>query len=83
MLYHLKTQILGVLSQDGIMRFINTDLCKLLFDIGATDAGIKSVTVGVGGRHIVAVTEDGNLQVFSVQALAADINKVSISPFCF
>ncbi|KAK3790424.1 hypothetical protein RRG08_015894 [Elysia crispata] len=68
-------QILGVLSQDGIMRFINTDLCKLLFDIGATDAGIKSVTVGVGGRHIVAVTEDGNLQVFSVQALAADINK--------
>ena len=67
-----------MLSQDGVMRFINTDVCKLLFDIGATGAGLKSVATGFGGRHIVAVTEDGNLQVFSVQALAADLNKVSL-----
>ena len=58
------------------MRFINTDSCRLLFDIGKVDIRIKSVALGAGGRHVVAVMEDGNIHVYSVQALSSDYNKV-------
>ena len=30
-------QVLGVLAQDGIMRFINVHSCKLLFQVGSHD----------------------------------------------
>ena len=69
-------QILGVLSQDGIMRFINTESCRLLFDVGQVDQRIKSTSVSPQGRYIVAVMEDGNIHIYGVQALSADYNKV-------
>nr|KAI8762589.1 TBC1 domain family member 31-like [Biomphalaria glabrata] len=68
-------QILGVLSQDGIMRFINIDSCKLLFDIGTLDCRIRYAAVSPGSRHIVAVMENGSLNIYSVDALAADLNR--------
>ena len=70
--------MVGVLSQDGIMRFVNINDCKLLFDIGSLDNRINNVTVSPTGRHITAVLESGNLQVFDVSALTADINKVNV-----
>ena len=71
------TQILGVLSQDGIMRFININTCKLLFDIGSADSRISNVSVSPSGRHIVAVVDSGNMHVYSVQALTSELNKVN------
>ncbi|CAL1535275.1 unnamed protein product [Lymnaea stagnalis] len=68
-------QILGVLSQDGIMRYINTDSCKLLFDIGTVESRLRHTVTGPGGRHIVGVTENGSLNIYSVDALAADLNR--------
>ena len=69
--------MLGVLCQDGLMRFIHTETCKLLFDIGTVDNRISNVSVSSNGRHVVAVMEDGNLHVYSVLALSAELNKVS------
>nr|KAG5713085.1 hypothetical protein BaRGS_021879 [Batillaria attramentaria] len=69
------SSILGVLSQDCIMRFINIDSCRLLFDMGTVDNRINNVAVSPNGRHIVGVMEDGNVHVYSLQALCADINK--------
>ena len=66
----------GLSLMFGVMRFINIDTCKLLFDIGALDNRIHHVTVSPTGRHIVGVMESGNLQVFDVRALSAEINKV-------
>ena len=66
-----------MLAQDGIMRFIDLTTCKLLFDIGSLERRISSVSVNSSGRHIVAVMDDGNISVFSVQALTQEINKVS------
>lgn len=68
-------QILGVLSQDGIMRFINIDSCRLLFDIGTVDSRLNNVAVSANGRYVVGVMEDGNVRVFSLQALCSEINK--------
>ncbi|KAI8519950.1 hypothetical protein Bbelb_032070 [Branchiostoma belcheri] len=66
---------LGVLSQDGIMRFINIHSCKLLFDIGSHDNRITHALIGADGRHVVCTMEDGSINVYSVQALTSELNK--------
>lgn len=58
------------------MRFINIDSCRLLFDMGTVENRLNHVAVSPNGRHVVGVMEDGNLHVYSLQALCADINKV-------
>ncbi|XP_077865316.1 TBC1 domain family member 31-like [Saccoglossus kowalevskii] len=70
-----SSQVVGVLSQDGIMRFVNVNTCKLLFDIGTLDDRIHHVTVSSHGRFIVAVTESGKTNIYSAQALTAELNK--------
>ncbi|XP_078688352.1 TBC1 domain family member 31-like [Branchiostoma floridae x Branchiostoma belcheri] len=70
-----SSQTLGVLSQDGIMRFINIHSCKLLFDIGSHDNRITHALIGADGRHVVCTMEDGSINVYSVQALTSELNK--------
>ncbi|XP_053494420.1 LOW QUALITY PROTEIN: TBC1 domain family member 31 [Ictalurus furcatus] len=70
-----SSQILGVLSQDGLMRFINIQTCKQLFEIGSPDDAINSAAVCPKGRHVVAVMDNGALRVYNVQALTQEINK--------
>ncbi|XP_071817640.1 TBC1 domain family member 31-like [Apostichopus japonicus] len=69
------SQIVGVLSQDGIVRFVHIHNCKLLFDVGTLDDRIQMVAVSPAGRHIVTTTESGILQVYSVPALMTDYNR--------
>lgn len=68
-------QVLGVLSQDGIMRFVNIQTCKLLFQIGTVEEGVSSSVISPHGRYITAIMENGSLNVYSVQALTQEINK--------
>ena len=68
--------MLGVLSQDGIMRFIHIENCKLLFDVGSLDNRVHNVCVSPTGRHVVGVMESGNLCVYDVRSLTAEVNKV-------
>ncbi|XP_072323027.1 TBC1 domain family member 31 isoform X4 [Scyliorhinus torazame] len=70
-----SSQAIGVLSQDGIMRFINVHTCKLLFDIGSLDNGINTVAISPNGHYIAAVLEDGSISIYSVKALSQDLNK--------
>ncbi|KAM6350138.1 TBC1 domain family member 31 isoform 2-T2 [Podargus strigoides] len=70
-----SNQVLGVLSQDNIMRFINIETCKLLFDIGSHEEGISTAAISPNGRYIAAVMENGSLNLYSVQALAQEGNK--------
>uniref|UniRef100_A0A2K6TT67 TBC1 domain family member 31 n=1 Tax=Saimiri boliviensis boliviensis TaxID=39432 RepID=A0A2K6TT67_SAIBB len=70
-----SNQVLGVLSQDGIMRFINIQTCKLLFEIGSLDEGISSSVISPHGRYIASILENGSLNIYSVQALTQEINK--------
>ncbi|CAK6954290.1 TBC1 domain family member 31 [Scomber scombrus] len=68
-------QTLGVLSQDGVMRFINIHTCKLLFHIGSHDDAITTVSVSPNGRHVVAIMDNGSINVYSVQSLTQELNK--------
>ncbi|TSL82466.1 TBC1 domain family member 31 [Bagarius yarrelli] len=70
-----SSQILGVLSQDGLMRFINIQTCKQLFEIGSHDDAINSAAICPKGRHVLAVMDCGAVRVYSVQALTQEINK--------
>ena len=74
----MSFQTLGVLSQDGIMRFINIHTCKLLFHIGSHDDAITTATVSPNGRHVVAIMDNGSINVYSVQSLAQKINRVMV-----
>uniref|UniRef100_A0A8C6YCC7 TBC1 domain family member 31 n=1 Tax=Naja naja TaxID=35670 RepID=A0A8C6YCC7_NAJNA len=70
-----SNQVLGVLSQDNIMRFININTCKLLFDLGSHEEGLSMAAVSPSGRYIAAVMENGSLSIYSIQALTQEINK--------
>ncbi|XP_021500924.1 TBC1 domain family member 31 isoform X4 [Meriones unguiculatus] len=70
-----SNQVLGVLSQDGIMRFVNIQTCKLLFEIGSIEEGISSSVISPHGRYIASIMENGSLNIYSVQALTQEINK--------
>ncbi|XP_025778283.1 TBC1 domain family member 31 isoform X2 [Puma concolor] len=70
-----SNQVLGVLSQDGIMRFVNIQTCKLLFEIGSLDEGISSSVISPHERYIASIMENGSLNIYSVQALTQEINK--------
>lgn len=65
-----------MLSQDGIMRFVNIQTCKLLFEIGSVEEGISSSVISPHGRYIASIMENGSLNIYSVQALTQEINKV-------
>ncbi|KAM4704644.1 TBC1 domain family member 31 [Rhinophrynus dorsalis] len=69
-----SSQVLGVLSQDGIMRFINIQTCKLVFEIGSHVDGIVTSSVSPNGRYIASILENGSLNVYNVQALTKEIN---------
>ncbi|KFW93379.1 TBC1 domain family member 31, partial [Phalacrocorax carbo] len=70
-----SNQVLGVLSQDNIMRFIHIETCKLLFDIGSHEVGISTAAASPNGRYIASVMENGSLNLYSVQALTQEGNK--------
>ncbi|NXM83462.1 TBC31 protein, partial [Oenanthe oenanthe] len=70
-----SNQVLGVLSQDNIMRFINIETCKLLFDIGSPEEGISTAAISPNGRYIASVMKNGSLNLYSVQALTEEGNK--------
>ncbi|NWS14728.1 TBC31 protein, partial [Pachyramphus minor] len=76
-----SNQVLGVLSQDNIMRFINIETCKLLFDIGSPEEGISTAVISPNGRYIASVMENGSLNLYSVQALTQEGNKPPPSMF--
>ncbi|NWU88711.1 TBC31 protein, partial [Upupa epops] len=68
-------QVLGVLCQDNMMRFINIETCRLLFDIGSHEEGISTAAISPNGQHIASVMENGSLNLYSVQALTQEGNK--------
>ncbi|BFZ13052.1 hypothetical protein BsWGS_16091 [Bradybaena similaris] len=69
-------QMLAVLSQDGVLQFIHTDSCKLLFDIGSVELKVLFVTADSVGQYAVTVMDNGKLHVYSIAALLAEQNKL-------
>ncbi|KAK3746386.1 hypothetical protein QZH41_018222 [Actinostola sp. cb2023] len=69
------SQTIGVLAQDGVVRFIDVHTCKLLFDIGGNDQMINTMVFSPNGRYIAAMMDNGNINVYSVPALTQQLSK--------
>ena len=65
-----------MLSEDNIMRFISIETYKILFVIGSHEEGISTAAISPNGRYIASVMENGSLNLYSVQALTQEVNKV-------
>ena len=70
--------MLGVLCQDGIVRFIDIGTFAQLFDVGRLDDRVCNFLVGSSGRHIVAVMDSGNIHIYSAHTLAKQLNQVTM-----
>nr|XP_039261457.1 TBC1 domain family member 31-like isoform X2 [Styela clava] len=70
-------KILGVISQDGIVQFIDLETCRLVFEIVSPrdDDRIMSISISSVGEHIAAITLGGSLVFYDVSSLCADLNK--------
>nr|XP_061789654.1 TBC1 domain family member 31-like [Nerophis lumbriciformis] len=69
-----SSQTLGVLSQDGIMRFININTSKLLFYIGSRNNTINTVAVSPTACYVAAILDDGSISIFSIQSLLEELS---------
>ncbi|EDV21189.1 uncharacterized protein TRIADDRAFT_30536 [Trichoplax adhaerens] len=70
-----SSQTVGVLSQDGIMRFINIHNCNLLFEIGTQNNPIHQATINSNGRYVLALMGNGNINLYSIASLSTEIKK--------
>jgi len=68
--------VVGVLCQDGIVRFIDVGTFAQLFDVGRLDDRISNFIIASSGRHIVAVMDSGNINIYNAHALAKQLNQV-------
>ena len=68
--------MLGVLCQDGIVRFIDIGTFAQLFDVGRLDDRICNFIIASSGRHIVAVMDSGNIHIYGAHMLAKLLNRV-------
>nr|XP_032826897.1 TBC1 domain family member 31 isoform X1 [Petromyzon marinus] len=66
-------QVLGVLAQDGVARFVHVGTTQLLFSLGSGsgsgDGALSSLVVCPAGRNVLGLGEDGAMTLYSVAAL--------------
>ena len=65
-----------MLCQDGIVRFIDIVTFAQLFDVGRLDDRICNFIIASSGRHIVAVMDSGNINIYSARTLLKLLNRV-------
>ena len=55
--------IFGVLSQDGVLRFISLNTYKIVFSVGGIAGVIEQAAVSPNSKHIAVVMDNGAWQV--------------------
>lgn len=77
-------QILGVLSQDGIARFVDLNTCQILFQLVPPVESDKLTSICLsahGGDFIIATTEAGRFVIYSIKSLCPNFNQVCVNLF--
>ncbi|XP_065676160.1 TBC1 domain family member 31-like [Hydra vulgaris] len=70
-----QMQLLAILSQDGILRFIDTHLCKLEADIGSAEEKIHGFTLSKNGRYVAAILENGSILFYNMSITLNHLHK--------
>ena len=72
-------QILGVLSQDGVARFVDINSCQVLFELRSPEDSDKLTSICLsseGSDFIVGTSEAGRFVVYNIKLLCPDFHKV-------
>uniref|UniRef100_T2M8A5 TBC1 domain family member 31 n=1 Tax=Hydra vulgaris TaxID=6087 RepID=T2M8A5_HYDVU len=70
-----QMQLLAILGQDGVLRFIDTHLCKLEADVGSAEEKIHSFTLSKNGRYVAAILENGSILFYNISIILNHLHK--------
>ena len=64
-----QNQLLAFLSQDGIIRFINLQTCKLQAEIGGCEEKCYRFLLTNNNRYVVSVLDNGNIAMYDLSKI--------------
>ena len=70
-------QIVGVLAQDGVLRWMDLESCRLLSQTGSHDQPLSHAHTSPDGRYMSAVSERGTILIYDITAIAKKLDQVS------
>lgn len=76
-----SSETVGILSQDGIVRFVNIHTCKLLFEVGSHEQRINSFRLSSNGSDMVCIMDSGCIDVYSIPALTSHLKQAPAPVF--
>ncbi|XP_028392859.1 TBC1 domain family member 31-like [Dendronephthya gigantea] len=76
-----SSQTLGILSQDGIIRFVNIHTCKLVFEVGSHEKRISSFNLSPNGSDMACIMDSGSINIYSIPALTSHLKQAPAPVF--
>ena len=70
-----SSQTVGILSQDGIVRFVNIHTCKLVFEVGSHEKRINSFNLSPNGSDMACIMDSGCINIFSIPSLTSHLKQ--------
>ena len=79
-LIHLSLlQLLGVLAQDGVLRWMDMESHTLLTQTGSHDLPLSHAHTSSDGQYLSAVSERGTILLYDVSVIVRKLNQVKQS----
>ena len=72
----LSAKLLGVLAQDGVLRWLDMESHTLLTQTGSHDLPLSHAHSSLDRRYLAAISERGSLLLFDIAVLARKLNQV-------
>ena len=69
-------QLLGVLAQDGVLRWLDMESYQLLTQTGSHDLAISHAHSSPDGHYLAAVSEKGSILVYEISLILRKMNQV-------
>lgn len=76
-----SSQTVGILSQDGIIRFVNIHTCKLVFEVGSHEKRINSFSLSPNGSDMACIMDSGCINIYSIPALTSHLKQAPAPVF--
>ena len=69
-------QLLGVLAQDGVLRWLDMESYQLLTQTGSHDLAISHAHSSPDGHYLAAVSESGSVLIYEISLILRKMNQV-------
>ena len=65
-----------MLAQDGVLRWLDMESCRLLTQTGSHDQPLSHVCSSPDGHYLSAVSERGNILLYNVTSIVKKLDQV-------